>query len=141
MKQPSILYTAVKALIKNDEGKVLLLKQSDLTITGAGQYHPPGGIVELGETLAECVVREVEEEAGVKAKVSRLFDVGEWRAERGEKAMQFIGLFYVCELTSSDFKMQEEEVSEIYWVGINEIDTLDILEPSRSIIRRFLLEG
>jgi hypothetical protein len=41
MKQPNILYTAVKALIKNDEGKVLVLKQSDPTITGDNQYHPP----------------------------------------------------------------------------------------------------
>jgi ADP-ribose pyrophosphatase YjhB (NUDIX family) len=106
MKRPNILYTAVKALIKNDEGKVLVLKQSDPTITGANQYHPPGGIVELGETVAECIVREVEEEAGVKSVVKHLFGVGEWRAERGD-----------------------------------EINTLDILEPSRSIIQRFLQEG
>ena len=38
----TVVYTAVKALIKNDEGKVLVLKQSDPTISGANQYHPPG---------------------------------------------------------------------------------------------------
>ena len=140
MKQPNILYTAVKALIKNDEGKVLVLKQSDPTITGGNQYHPPGGIVELGESLKECVEREVEEEVGVKSTATRLFDVGEWRAERGDDIMQFIGLFYVCELETSEFILQEEEASEAYWVGMDEIDTLDILEPSKSIIKRFLQE-
>ena len=54
--------------------------------------------------------------------------------------MQFVGLFYVCELEPGPFILQEQEASEIEWVGIDEIDTLDILEPSRSIIRRFLQE-
>lgn len=51
MQQPTILYTAVKALIKNAEGKVLVLKQSDPTISGNLTYHPPGGIIEPGESL------------------------------------------------------------------------------------------
>lgn len=136
--KPKILYTAVKALIKNTEAKVLVLKQADPTITGGNQYHPPGGILELGESLKECVEREVEEEIGVKCKAKQLFDVGEWQAERGKDTMQFVGLFYVCELEPGPFMLQEQEASEIEWVGIEEIDTLDILEPSRSIIRRFL---
>jgi mutator protein MutT len=138
--KPKILYTAVKALIKNTEAKVLVLKQADPTITGGNQYHPPGGILELGESLKECVEREVEEEIGVKCKAKQLFDVGEWQAERGKDTMQFVGLFYVCELEPGPFILQEQEASEIEWVGIDEIDTLDILEPSRSIIRRFLQE-
>jgi mutator protein MutT len=140
MKQPNILYTAVKALIKNDEGKVLILKQSDTTISGGNQYHPPGGIVELGESLAECVVREIEEEIGVKSTVVRLFDIGEWRAERGSDIMQFIGLFYVCTIASDNFVMQAEEISEIRWVGLNEIDSIGIVEPSKSIIKSFLVQ-
>ena len=138
--KPGILYTAVKALIKNSDAKVLVLKQADPTITGGNQYHPPGGILELGESLKECVEREVEEEIGVKCKAKQLFDVGEWQAERGKDTMQFVGLFYVCELEPGPFILQEQEASEIEWVGIDEIDTLDILEPSRSIIRRFLQE-
>lgn len=138
--KPKILYTAVKALIKNTEAKVLVLKQADPTITGGNQYHPPGGILELGESLKECVEREVEEEIGVKCKAKQLFDVGEWQAERGRDTMQFVGLFYVCELEPGPFILQDEEASEVEWAGIEEIDTLDILEPSKSIIRRFLLE-
>lgn len=140
MKQPTVLYTAVKALIKNSDGKVLVLKQSDPTISGVNKYHPPGGIIELGETLKQCVQREVEEEIGVKSTVTRLFDVGEWQAVRDSDVMQFVGLFYVCELESDSFILQKEEASEIAWVGLDEIDELDILEPSKSIIRRFLQE-
>lgn len=138
MKRATILYTAVKALIKNDEGKVLVLKQADPTITGDDQYHPPGGIIELGETIEECIIREIREEIGVDSTVERLFDVGEWFAERNDDVMQFVGLFYVCKLGSTDFKLQESEVGDISWVGVDEIDSFDIVEPSKSIIKQFL---
>lgn len=136
----TILYTAVKALIKNDQGKVLVLKQSDATISGANQYHPPGGIIEFGETLIECVTREVEEEVGVRPTVSTLYDVGEWTAVRDDLRMQFVGLFYACALPSYEFVLEEEEASEAYWVDLDTIDTIHILEPSRSIIKRYLSE-
>lgn len=133
----TVVYTAVKALIKNDEGKVLVLKQSDPTISGANQYHPPGGILEFGESLKDCVAREVEEEIGVYPQVEELFDVGEWTAVRDDLQMQFAGLFYVCSLPSYELDLEEEEASEAYWVGLDEIDSIDILEPSKSIIKRF----
>jgi 8-oxo-dGTP diphosphatase len=138
MKTPNILYVAVKALISNRDGKVLVLKQSDPTITGHNRCHPPGGIVELGESLEEALVREVQEETGVKAKVVRLFDVGEWYAERGDDVMQFVGLFYECRIESEDFVIEESEASKAKWVGLEDLDHTDIIAPSDVIIRKFL---
>ena len=139
MNQSTILYTAVKALIKNNDGEVLVLKQSDPTISGFDQYHPPGGIIEYGETLVECVAREVEEEVGVRPVVGKLFDVGEWQAIRDDLAMQFVGLFYSCTLPEdARLTLQQDEASEAYWVGLGTIDEIAIMEPSKSIIRRFL---
>jgi 8-oxo-dGTP pyrophosphatase MutT (NUDIX family) len=54
---------AAKAIIKNSEGQVLVLRQSfEKAVDGAGLYHPPGGIVEPGEILRETLKREVKEE-------------------------------------------------------------------------------
>ena len=139
MKTPNVLYTAIKALIKNNEGKVLLLKQSDPTISGSEQYHPPGGIIELGETIEQCIVREVKEEAGVICTVKRLVDVDEWIATRNEKVMQFVGLFYECEIVDTDFTLQESEVNAIAWIGLEDLDSYDIVEPSKSVIAKFLI--
>jgi len=36
-----------------------------LPVSSAGQWCFPGGSLELGETLAECAVRETQEETGV----------------------------------------------------------------------------
>lgn len=138
MNKPTIQYVAAKALIKNEQGQVLVLKQADPTITGDMQYHPPGGIVELGETVRECVEREVQEEIGVPCTAQSLFDVGEWYAERAGTVMQFVGIFYVCNIISDNFTLQSAEASGFMWVDATNIDALPILEPSMGIIRKFL---
>lgn len=138
MQQPNILYTAVKALIKNEQGKVLVLRQADPTMTGYNQYHLPGGIVELGESVRDNLAREVYEELGVQGSVGRLIDVGEWFARRDDDVMQFIGLFFECQIKTADFVLQKAEVDHACWVGQDDIDTTDILEPSKSIMRQYL---
>lgn len=140
-KRPNIQYVAAKGLILNDSGKILVLKQSDPTISGNGQFHPPGGIVEPGESVKECLVREIAEEIGVSAEVGQLVDVGEWYAERDDNTMQFIGIFYECKISIDDFKLQSSEVSKVAWVGIDDIDNFNIIEPSKSIIKSFLLSS
>lgn len=137
---PTVQYIAAKALIKNSSEQVLVLRQSDQTISGGGRCHPPGGILELGETLEQCVVREVQEETGVACRVVRFVDVGEWQAQRGDDIMQFVGLYYECVLEDGGLRLQESEVGEALWVGLDTIETTDIMEPSKSIIRKFLLQ-
>ena len=40
----------------------------------AGAWVLPGGHIDLGETLEECVVREIHEETGVEIKIRQPFD-------------------------------------------------------------------
>lgn len=138
MTKPNIQYIAAKALIKNADGQVLLLKQSDSTISGHQKYHPPGGIVELGESVRESLARELQEELGVSSIVGELFDMGEWQAQRDNTVMQFVGLYFVCTVSSEDFLIQKSEASEAAWAGIDELDCIEILEPSKSIVLKFL---
>lgn len=48
------------------EGKVLLLKNE------RDEWELPGGKLEPGETPEECVIREIEEETGIKATINRV---------------------------------------------------------------------
>ena len=135
---PNIQYTAVKALPVNEKGQVLVLRQNDPSISGHDKCHPPGGIVELGESLEEALVREVREELNLECSDIKLLTVAEWQAVQGDDVMQFVGIFYTCRLGEGEMKLQEEEVSEAVWVDLTNIDEVTILEPSLSVIRSYL---
>jgi mutator protein MutT len=63
----------VGALLLNEQGEVFVARFSKV----AGQYAIPGGHVEYGETIAEALVRELEEETGLTPTSYRLLRVGE----------------------------------------------------------------
>ena len=51
-----------------DDGRVLLVKRGHPPL--AGEWSIPGGVLELGETVAQGAMRELEEETGVKAEAA-----------------------------------------------------------------------
>jgi 8-oxo-dGTP diphosphatase len=71
-------------------GKVVLVKRGREPFKG--MYALPGGIVEYGETAEECVVREMEEETGLRTRVLDLVGVYS-RADRDPRG-HFITLAF-----------------------------------------------
>ncbi len=69
MKKPSIAVDGV--LIKNK--KVLLIKRKKEPFKG--KWALPGGFVEYGERVEDAIIREFEEEVGMKAKIKKLIGV------------------------------------------------------------------
>ena len=72
----------VAAAIIIAEGKVLLArrKRGD---SHEGYWEFPGGAVEPGETLEECLARELSEELGVAATIGEVVARNEYRSARG----------------------------------------------------------
>ena len=61
---------SVCAIIFDRRGRLLLQQRSD-----GGQWGLPGGSVEIGESVAEAVVREVHEETGLTVRPRRIVGV------------------------------------------------------------------
>ena len=57
---------AVSAAVFRD-GRVLIVRRARAPLIG--HFSLPGGVVEIGETLAEAVARELMEEVGVSAEI------------------------------------------------------------------------
>ena len=65
------LRAATMLIVKNQDGKILLLKRSG---TGwmDGHWGLPGGKVDHGETMKQAAVREAKEEIGIDINVNDL---------------------------------------------------------------------
>jgi 8-oxo-dGTP pyrophosphatase MutT (NUDIX family) len=55
-----LIVPATRAIIQNQQGDVLLILRRD-----NGQWGLPAGTIELGESVLDCLKREVKEETGL----------------------------------------------------------------------------
>jgi mutator protein MutT len=60
-------------VVLDEEGRVLLVKRANEPLKG--EWSVPGGAVELGETVADAVRREIREESGIEVKVGPILEV------------------------------------------------------------------
>jgi 8-oxo-dGTP diphosphatase len=67
---PGSVIPCVGAVIKDDQGRLLLIKRGH--DPGAGLWSIPGGRIEPGETDAEALVREMREETGLAVQAGPL---------------------------------------------------------------------
>ena len=63
---------AVAVLVLNHRNQLLLVKRSVEPAKGA--WCLPGGFIEIGESIEEAVLRELEEETGIKGEIVSLVD-------------------------------------------------------------------
>jgi ADP-ribose pyrophosphatase YjhB (NUDIX family) len=59
------LVVAVAAVIRDDDGKLLMIERSD-----NGLWALPGGAQDIGETTREAAIREVDEETGILVEIT-----------------------------------------------------------------------
>lgn len=77
------------------DGKLLLIRRGRDPCRG--QHALPGGIVEYGESVEDCVVREVEEETGLRTAVKRL--VGVFSDPGRDPRGHFVSLIFELNMT------------------------------------------
>ncbi len=127
----------VGGLIRNKEGKVLLVSShkwfDKLTI--------PGGHIELGETMEEAVLREVEEEVGLDVRVVRLLLTQEaiYATEFWKKG-HFIFFDFLCQSDTDRVKVDNREIQAYSWVWPGEGLTMNLESFSRRVLEKYLEE-
>lgn len=58
------------ALVVDERGRVLMQRRAD-----SGNWSLPGGIMEIGETIEQAVIREVKEETGLDIEITGLLGI------------------------------------------------------------------
>lgn len=109
-----LIHWEVVVFIINDKGEMLLEKRSAKKRFNPNKWAPCAGGVMAGESLEEAVLREIEEELGLKCLVDDLYIF--------EENLNLTRFYYViCNLSEKEFKIQEEEVSCVKWFDINDV--------------------
>jgi len=91
---------------------------------GAGLWSVPGGRVERGETLAEAVVRELEEETGQEGLCGPLLG---W-VERIDDEYHFVILDFEVVVLSTEDPVAGSDADEARWVPVWEVPELRLVE-------------
>jgi ADP-ribose pyrophosphatase YjhB (NUDIX family) len=129
---PDRPFLAVSAAIVRD-GRVLLVRRA--RDPGRGLYSLPGGVVEAGETLAEAIIREVDEETGLSIQPMALAGHREAiiRDKAGRAERHFVILTFACRWVAGEPR-PSDEVDEALWVKPDELQHLTTTKGLADII-------
>ena len=86
-----------------DEGRVLLVRRGTEPLRG--QWSLPGGLLELGESLTNGVVREVREETGLIVEPVELIELLDRIHREGERVRyHYVIADYLCRVAGGALK-------------------------------------
>lgn len=111
-----ILMPGVNGVLYDETGdKILLQKRADTNMWGL-----PGGMMNLGETAPQSLVREFLEETGLEVRVTKLLAVHSdfhitWAS--GDQA-QPIGITFLVEKVGGKLDIHDEETLDLAYVPL-----------------------
>ncbi len=110
-----------------EKGKVLVAQNNENS-DHAFQWEFPGGKVKTGETVEDCIVREIQEELNLNVQIEEKLTPVEYDYEI--KSIRLIP--YVCVVVSGDLKLNDHK--DIKWLDLDELTELDWAEADRRLL-------
>ena len=103
---------SVAAAIVRNDGRILAIRRRD-----NGHWEPPGGVLELGESIEEGLRREVREETGLEIEPERLTGVYK------NMARGVVALVFRCHATDGE-PSTTAEAQELRWLEAADVPEL-----------------
>jgi mutator protein MutT len=116
-------------------GQILLEKRKNEP--GRGKWSIPGGLVDLGESIEQTVIREVKEETCLEVKKPELIDVVDnvLKDKNGEIKYHFVIVDYFVKLGGGMLKASSD-AQELKWVRLDEVEKYDLTKSFREFFKR-----
>jgi ADP-ribose pyrophosphatase YjhB (NUDIX family) len=133
---PNTIVPAASAVVVDVTGRILLHRRSDNDL-----WSLPGGVMHVGESIAQTIVREVREESGLDVEIVRL--IGIYSDPRhviaysdGEVRQQF-SVCFACRVTAGELRASDES-TDIGFFAVEQLDRLQVQPSIRLRISHYL---
>lgn len=134
-KFPRRVEVVGSAIIENKKGEILLVKSSKWS----NKWTMPGGHIEPGEGIEEALLREAEEEVGLKMKSKGIVTFGELIDSKDfHRPAHFIYFDILCKIDSINIKLDDKELFEYAWVKPKKALSMDLAESYEKTIKDYL---
>jgi 8-oxo-dGTP diphosphatase len=122
---------AVRAVIHDNRGRMLLLRRSDVCRHFVGCWEWPGGKADPGEDFATAVKRETREETSLEVKLTDVAGVTHFETPTAH----FVILCMEARVDGGDLRLSEEH-DAFAWVAPADFQKL----PFTGQVKDFMLE-
>lgn len=104
-----------------------------------GEWSLPGGMLDLGEALADAARREVKEETGLDVEIGPLIETFDrvHRDADGRVRYHFVIVDFVCWSDSGE-PVAGSDAEAVAWVTADEIDRYGVNQHAKAVILRGL---
>jgi 8-oxo-dGTP diphosphatase len=123
---------SVKVIIRDADGRCLLLKRSMSSKGNPGKWDLPGGKVDAGENLEQGLLREVAEETGLTISLQRVLGAAE--SESPTKRVAY--LIFEGLVESGRVRLSGEH-DDFAWVDRQDLAKVNIAEQFRPFLKAY----
>jgi len=109
-------HLAVKGIIRRKDGKILVMKRSDIDDHKPNVWETVGGGADDELSPQKALEREIKEEANLKVKVGEPFNVFTFKKDNGDFK---VGITFICKYVSGKVKLSREH-SDFKWIDPKE---------------------
>ena len=122
---------SIKAVIFNEEGKLLTMFRTETAPNRPNTWDLPGGDLESEEEPIDSIIREIKEETGLEVKDVNIFDAGTYVVEKG---MEWATLCYKCKAIGDKVTLSYEH-NDYRWVTQEEFLKLESSPKLQRFVR------
>ncbi len=111
----------MKVAIRDEKGRVLMLKRSMSSKNNGGKWEFPGGKVDAGEEIDDALLREVYEETGLSISLEKVLGAAESETQVKKVAYLILG----AQVLSGSVRLSDEH-TDYAWVEPSAMTQADL---------------